>query len=67
MVIDFPQMISTEHPKAKDLFERDINSLLMSFKRHQIEGNPLDLSQQILETTKVQIKGQAKTNGLLAR
>ena len=27
VLIDFPQMISTHHPNARDYFQRDINSL----------------------------------------
>ena len=44
-LIDFPQMVSTSHPNAAELFERDVNCLLVYFKRrHEFippEGAPL--------------------------
>lgn len=33
ILIDFPQMISTEHPDAKMYFERDVNCIRDFFKR----------------------------------
>jgi serine/threonine-protein kinase RIO1 len=32
-VIDFPQMVSTSHPNAAELFERDVGCLVTFFKR----------------------------------
>jgi RIO kinase 2 len=32
-LIDFPQMVSTSHPNAAELFERDVACLLVYFKR----------------------------------
>ena len=44
-LIDFPQMVSTSHPNAAELFERDVNCLLVYFKRrHEYvppDGAPL--------------------------
>jgi len=44
-LIDFPQMVSTSHPNAAELFERDVNCLLVYFKRrHEFvppDGAPL--------------------------
>lgn len=33
VVIDFPQMVSINHPNAAELFERDVNNLALFFKR----------------------------------
>ena len=30
-VIDFPQMVSVDHPNARDYFERDVNGLVKFF------------------------------------
>ncbi|KAJ0403416.1 hypothetical protein P43SY_003987 [Pythium insidiosum] len=34
-MIDFPQMISTSHPNARELFDRDVNGLVKFFSRLQ--------------------------------
>merc|ERR1719206_719012 len=33
VIIDFPQMVSTAHPDAKEFFERDVNCIRDFFKR----------------------------------
>lgn len=53
IAIDFPQMMDSSQFKARELFERDIHSLVMSFKRHNIELDPHELSQDILTRTKL--------------
>uniref|UniRef100_A0A7S1PZP3 Serine/threonine-protein kinase RIO2 n=1 Tax=Neobodo designis TaxID=312471 RepID=A0A7S1PZP3_NEODS len=38
VLIDFPQMVSTDHPNASELFDRDVNNLALFFqRRHKIE------------------------------
>lgn len=47
-VIDVPQMVSLEKNRhAQELLERDVNSLCMSFHRHDIYKNPIELLKEI--------------------
>lgn len=44
-LIDFPQMVSTSHPNAKELFDRDMNCLIKFFgmKMHYVPDDSLVL------------------------
>ncbi len=47
-VIDVPQMVELEKNRhAKELLERDVNSLCVSFHRHEIYKDPVELLQEI--------------------
>lgn len=45
-LIDFPQMVSTSHPNAEDLFKRDMNCLIKFFgmKMHYVPADELVLN-----------------------
>jgi RIO kinase 1 len=48
MVIDVPQMVDIETNKnAKDLLERDVRSLCMSFKKLDVHADPASVLRQI--------------------
>jgi len=41
-VIDFPQMVSTNHLNAEELFERDLNGLVLWFtKKYGVDPGEL--------------------------
>lgn len=55
-VIDFPQMLDLEHFKARTFLERDVDSLLMSFKRHGIKADAQELSQELMRESGIALK-----------
>jgi RIO kinase 1 len=49
-VIDFPQVVVVkENPSAMMLLERDVRSLLKSFRAHGIRAEPLDVLSEVRE------------------
>lgn len=49
-LIDFPQMVSTQHPNAKELYERD-TSCLFKFFSHKLQFNIPEPERQKLHLT----------------
>lgn len=65
ILIDFPQMISTEHPDAKTYFERDVNCVRDFFKRrfaYESELHPTihDISREDCIDVEIKASGLTK-------
>lgn len=69
VMIDFPQMVSTAHPNAKDLFDRDVECLRIFFKRRfgfeAAEWPDFDRDVQIEASQ--QLDAQLKASGFKGR
>jgi len=47
-VIDFPQMVSTKHLNAKELFDRDVNGIELWFtKRYNVTPVELPVLEEV--------------------
>ncbi len=49
-VIDFPQMVSTKHLNAQELFDRDVNGIELWFtKRYNVKSVELPVLEEVKE------------------
>lgn len=47
-IIDFPQMVSTKHPNGQELFERDVNGLILWFtKKYGVEVKEVPVLSEV--------------------
>ncbi|CAB9513346.1 protein kinase RIO2 [Seminavis robusta] len=63
-LIDFPQMVSTQHPNAKELYERDLHCLVKFFaQKLQCQIPKEDLTQHLLEWDTIIEEQEEDDNG----
>jgi RIO kinase 2 len=59
LIIDWPQNVSTKHPNAKELIERDLRNVLTFFQRkHGLENRLEDALIYVTENSKTKLTEQ---------
>ena len=59
LIIDWPQNVSTKHPNAKELIERDLRNVLSFFQRkHRLENRLEDALIYVTEKSKTKLTEQ---------